>query len=76
MDNIKGKIFYMAKYNKVWQHIKTKQVYGNQIELKGNEKISDYKEIPKIKENSDKEKLENMTNLSNKSNLGYNLNKK
>lgn len=38
---------YIAKYNRVWQNKKTGVLHGNSVTLNGNERITDYIEIPK-----------------------------
>lgn len=38
---------YLAKYNKVWKNVKTEKIYGNELELKDDEKLSDYKQVSK-----------------------------
>lgn len=41
---------HIARYNKVWQHIATQKIYTDKLELKKNEKIENYRQIPKPKE--------------------------
>lgn len=41
---------YLARHNKVWQNVKTKKIFGDKLTLKSGEKITDYHQIPKTKE--------------------------
>lgn len=43
---------YLARHNKVWQHIKSGDVLTNQLKLKNGESLTDYRQIPKLKEQS------------------------
>lgn len=54
---------YLAKYNKVWQNIKTGKIHGNELELKDSEKLTDYKEILKSTETQDKSKTNKQKNI-------------
>ena len=38
---------YVSRFNRVWQNIKTGEIFGNTLKLKDNEKITSYREIPK-----------------------------
>lgn len=41
---------YLARTGKVWRHIKTEKIGTEKLELKSNEKLTDYKQVPKPKE--------------------------
>lgn len=73
----KEKIKYLSKYNRVWQHIKTGEIKGSAIELSPNEKITDYKEVPKPKTKEKSiEKAEEVTATNKIGFSNYNINKK
>jgi len=38
---------YLAKYNKVWQNIRSGGILGNKLTLNPGEKITDYRQIIK-----------------------------
>ena len=56
---------YLAKHDKIWQRIKDGKTFGSEVELGEKEHISQYRQVPKPKENNalnqktDKPKKEN-----------------
>ena len=42
-----GEIKYLARYNRVWQAVKTSEILGHELELKDGEKLSMFREVPK-----------------------------
>ena len=46
----KEQVKYLSRHNKVWEHIKTKKVMSNTLVLKDKEVLTDYRQIPKPKE--------------------------
>jgi len=45
-------VTYLARYNKAWQHKKTKKMHGNKLTLIKGEKLGDYTQVdvPKTRE--------------------------
>lgn len=56
---------FLARYNKTWQNIKTGQIVGEKLTLKGKEKLTDYRQVSK-KIDSPKETAEPQTKSKTK----------
>jgi len=38
---------YLARYNRVWENVKTGKAIGNELTLGAGESLTDYRQIPK-----------------------------